>query len=81
MDIHENILTAIGNTPLVKLNKLVGPNDATVLDLGPVAETDVPAVQPCTYLRELVQHSPALLVDRVIRMAIARGETQLSERA
>ncbi|AEI65495.1 pyridoxal-phosphate dependent enzyme [Corallococcus macrosporus] len=31
MDIHENILTAIGNTPLVKLNKLVGPDDATVL--------------------------------------------------
>ncbi|QSQ17290.1 pyridoxal-phosphate dependent enzyme [Myxococcus landrumensis] len=31
MDIHDNILNAIGNTPLVKLNKLVGPNDATVL--------------------------------------------------
>jgi len=31
MDIHDNILTAIGHTPLVKLNKLVGPNDATVL--------------------------------------------------
>lgn len=31
MDIHDTILTAIGNTPLVKLNKLVGPNDATVL--------------------------------------------------
>ncbi|SET23434.1 pyridoxal-phosphate dependent enzyme [Stigmatella erecta] len=31
MDIHENILSAIGHTPLVKLNKLVGPNDATVL--------------------------------------------------
>ncbi|HLL00480.1 MAG TPA: pyridoxal-phosphate dependent enzyme [Myxococcaceae bacterium] len=31
MDIHENILTAIGHTPLVKLNRLVGPNDATVL--------------------------------------------------
>ncbi|MCE9666266.1 pyridoxal-phosphate dependent enzyme [Myxococcus stipitatus] len=31
MDIHDNILTAIGDTPLVKLNKLVGPNDATVL--------------------------------------------------
>jgi len=29
--IHENILSAIGHTPLVKLNKLVGPNDATVL--------------------------------------------------
>ena len=28
MDIHENILTAIGHTPLVKLNKLVGPNEA-----------------------------------------------------
>ncbi|MFL5434199.1 MAG: pyridoxal-phosphate dependent enzyme [Myxococcales bacterium] len=31
MDIQETILTAIGHTPLVKLNKLVGPNDATVL--------------------------------------------------
>ncbi|MBN9683371.1 MULTISPECIES: pyridoxal-phosphate dependent enzyme [unclassified Corallococcus] len=31
MDIQQNILTAIGHTPLVKLNKLVGPNDATVL--------------------------------------------------
>ncbi len=31
MAIHENILSAIGDTPLVKLNKLVGPNDATVL--------------------------------------------------
>src|SRR5919204_2554642 len=31
MNIHENILFAIGHTPLVKLNKLVGPNDATVL--------------------------------------------------
>ncbi len=31
MDIHDNILSAIGHTPLVKLNKLVGPNDATVL--------------------------------------------------
>lgn len=31
MSIHENILSAIGETPLVKLNKLVGPNDATVL--------------------------------------------------
>jgi len=31
MDTHENILTAIGHTPLVKLNRLVGPNDATVL--------------------------------------------------
>jgi cystathionine beta-synthase len=28
---HQNILSAIGRTPLVKLNKLVGPNDATVL--------------------------------------------------
>ena len=27
----KNILEAIGNTPLVKLNKVVGPNDATVL--------------------------------------------------
>ncbi len=31
MDYRENILDAIGNTPLVKLNKLVGPEDATVL--------------------------------------------------
>jgi len=31
VEIHENILSAIGETPLVKLNKLVGPNDATVL--------------------------------------------------
>jgi cystathionine beta-synthase len=28
---HENILDAIGETPLVKLNKLTGPDDATVL--------------------------------------------------
>jgi cystathionine beta-synthase len=31
MTIHPDILHAIGNTPLVKLNKLVGPDDATVL--------------------------------------------------
>ena len=31
MQVHENILSAIGRTPLVKLNKMVGPNDATVL--------------------------------------------------
>ncbi len=31
MQFSENVLKAIGNTPLVKLNKLVGPNDATVL--------------------------------------------------
>lgn len=31
MDIHENILSTIGHTPLVKLNRLVGPEDATVL--------------------------------------------------
>src|SRR3954469_12077386 len=31
MDIHDTILSAIGHTPLVKLQKLVGPNDATVL--------------------------------------------------
>jgi cystathionine beta-synthase len=30
MKVHDNVLSAIGNTPLVKLNKLVGPNDATV---------------------------------------------------
>lgn len=31
MKVHENVLSAIGNTPLVKLNRLVGPEDATVL--------------------------------------------------
>jgi cystathionine beta-synthase len=31
MNVHDNVLSAIGNTPLVKLQKLVGPNDATVL--------------------------------------------------
>lgn len=31
MNVHENILSAIGETPIVKLNKLVGPDDATVL--------------------------------------------------
>ncbi len=31
MKIHANVLSAIGDTPLVKLNKLVGPDDATVL--------------------------------------------------
>lgn len=31
MDIHNDILDAIGDTPLVRLNKLVGPEDATVL--------------------------------------------------
>jgi cystathionine beta-synthase len=31
MEIHDNILSAIGHTPLVKLNRMVGPNDATVL--------------------------------------------------
>ncbi len=29
-NVHPNVLSAIGNTPLVKLNKMVGPNDATV---------------------------------------------------
>jgi cystathionine beta-synthase len=29
--IHENVLSAIGNTPLVRLNRVVGKNDATVL--------------------------------------------------
>jgi len=28
---HEDVLSAIGRTPLVKLNKLTGPDDATVL--------------------------------------------------
>jgi cystathionine beta-synthase len=31
MAYHENVLAAIGHTPLVKLGKLVGPDDATVL--------------------------------------------------
>ncbi|MDX2130706.1 MAG: pyridoxal-phosphate dependent enzyme [Planctomycetota bacterium] len=31
MTIHPDILAAVGNTPLVRLNKVVGPNDATVL--------------------------------------------------
>src|SRR4051812_40169750 len=31
MDYHPDILSAIGHTPLVKLNKMVGPDDATVL--------------------------------------------------
>ena len=30
MNVHSTILSAIGQTPLVRLNKLVGPNDATV---------------------------------------------------
>jgi cystathionine beta-synthase len=30
MNVHPNVLSAIGNTPLVKLSKMVGPNDATV---------------------------------------------------
>lgn len=29
-NVHENVLSAIGNTPIIKLNKLVGPNDATI---------------------------------------------------
>ena len=31
MAYHENVLSAIGHTPLVKLRKVVGPGDATVL--------------------------------------------------
>jgi cystathionine beta-synthase len=31
MKIHENILSAVGHTPMVQLNKMVGPGDATVL--------------------------------------------------
>ena len=31
MKYFRNILEAIGNTPLVQLNKVVGPNDAKVL--------------------------------------------------
>lgn len=31
MPIHPDILAAVGNTPIVRLNKVVGPNDATVL--------------------------------------------------
>jgi cystathionine beta-synthase len=29
-NVHDSVLTAIGNTPVIKLNKLTGPNDATV---------------------------------------------------
>src|SRR5512143_1277503 len=31
MPYHENVLAAIGRTPLVRLGKVVGPDDATVL--------------------------------------------------
>ncbi len=31
MSIHENVLSAIGHTPLVRLQKVVGPDDAAVL--------------------------------------------------
>jgi cystathionine beta-synthase len=31
MSVHENVLSAIGNTPLVRLHKLAGPDDAAVL--------------------------------------------------
>ena len=31
MSYHENVLSAIGHTPLVSSNKVVGPDDATVL--------------------------------------------------
>ncbi len=31
MSIHENVLSAIGHTPLVRLQKVVGPDDASVL--------------------------------------------------
>jgi cystathionine beta-synthase len=31
MPYHETVLSAIGHTPLVRLNKVVGPDDATVL--------------------------------------------------
>ena len=31
METYDNVLQAIGHTPLIKLSKLVGPNDATVL--------------------------------------------------
>src|SRR3954465_13604642 len=30
MNAHSNVLSAIGNTPLVRLSKMVGPNGATV---------------------------------------------------
>ena len=29
--LHENILSAVGNTPLIRLNRLTGENDAEVL--------------------------------------------------
>ncbi len=31
MPYHDNVLSAIGRTPLVRLNKVVGPDSATVL--------------------------------------------------
>jgi cystathionine beta-synthase len=31
MPVHENVLSAIGHTPMVRLQKLAGPDDATVL--------------------------------------------------
>jgi cystathionine beta-synthase len=31
MSYHENVLSAIGHTPLVRLSKVAGPEDATVL--------------------------------------------------
>ncbi|WP_455368670.1 cysteine synthase A [[Eubacterium] cellulosolvens] len=31
MDIHDNVLSTIGDTPLVKLNRVVGPGSATIL--------------------------------------------------
>ena len=31
MSYHDSVLTAIGHTPLVRLRKLTGPNDAAVL--------------------------------------------------
>ncbi len=30
MNVHSTVLSAIGHTPLIRLNKMVGPNDATV---------------------------------------------------
>lgn len=29
-NVHESVLSAIGNTPIVRLNKLTGPEDATI---------------------------------------------------
>ena len=39
MNVHSTVLSAIGHTPLVRLNKMVGPNDATVYAMLQKADT------------------------------------------